>query len=89
MNLPQSAAAPAPSSPHLTAVLQNKVALPFYVPELWEAFKFELWVKIMTAVAIVKKKKRLPSAFYIKLIVIKTRNNSDFNKIERSVSHVE
>lgn len=44
----------------------------------------------MTAVAIVKKKKkRLPSAFYIKLMVIKTRNNSDFNKIERSVSHVE
>lgn len=34
MNLPQSAIAPAPSNPHLTAVLQNKVVLPISVLNL-------------------------------------------------------
>lgn len=45
MNLPQSAAAPAPCSPHLTAVLQNKVGLPSYVLELCEASRLELQIK--------------------------------------------
>lgn len=51
MNLPQSAAAPAPSNPHLAAVLQNKVGLPFHVPELRMASEFELQIN-MAAVAV-------------------------------------
>lgn len=51
MNLPQSAAAPAPSNPHLAAVLQNKVGLPFHVPELRTASEFELQIN-MAAVAV-------------------------------------
>lgn len=55
MNLPQSAAAPAPSNPHLAAVLQNKVLAPLQVPELGQPSRPELQIQILAAVATCEK----------------------------------
>ena len=54
MNLPQSAAAPAPSNPHLSAVLQNKVS-----PEPCEPSQSEVWVQMMAAVAVLAGNRRV------------------------------